>query len=71
MREYIGKVIKVFMIDGVVDQVGFDVDINGSVITIIENQDSNNINIYKDDTVIITEYEISNNIFRDIRLYGD
>ncbi len=71
MREYIGKIIKVFMIDGVVDQVGFDVDINGSVITIIENQDSNNINIYKDDTVIITEYEISNNIFRDIRLYGD
>lgn len=71
MREYIGKVIKVFMIDGVVDQIGFDVDINGSVITIIENQDNNNINIYKDDTVIITEYEISNNIFRDIRLYGD
>lgn len=71
MREYIGKIIKVFMIDGVIDQIGFDVDINGSVITIIENQDSNNINIYKDDTVIITEYEISNNIFRDIRLYGD
>ena len=54
MREYIGKIIKVFMIDGVIDQIGFDVDINGSVITIIENQDSNNINIYKDDTVIMT-----------------
>lgn len=71
MREYIGKIIKVFMIDGVIDQIGFDVDINGTIITIIENQDKNNINIYKDDTVIITEYEISNNIFRDIRLYGD
>ena len=68
MQEYLGKVIKVFTVK---NQIGFDVDINGTIITIIENQDDNNINIYKDDTVIITEYEISNSTFRDIRLYGD
>lgn len=71
MREYIGKVVKVFIKEDESNKICFDVDINDNVITIIENINDSNINIYKDDTVVVNEYEISNNTFRDIRLYGD
>ena len=79
MYKAIGKVIEVFIpntninnkeID-IIDSnnIGFKIDINDEIITIIEVQNEHNSKIYKNDKVIITKQKILDKEYVDIDLY--
>ena len=75
MERKVGRVIEVFIPeeDNLDDMnIGFKVLVDDDVIEIIEEQNESNINILKDDLVLITKQVISNKEFIDIELYdGD
>ena len=75
MERKVGCVIEVFIPeeDNLNDMnIGFKVLVDDDVIEIIEEQNESNINILKDDLVMITKQVISNKEFIDIELYdGD
>ena len=75
MERKVGRVIEVFIPeeDNLDDMtIGFKVLVDDNVIEIIEEQNESNINILKDDLVMITKQVISNKEFIDIELYdGD
>lgn len=75
MERKVGRVIEVFIPeeDNLDDMnIGFKVLVDNNVIEIIEEQDESNINILKNDLVMITKQVISNKEFTDIELYdGD
>lgn len=75
MERKVGRVIEVFIPeeDNLNDMnIGFKVLVDDDVIEIIEEQNESNINILKDDLVMITKQVISNKEFIDIELYdGD
>ena len=75
MDRKVGRVIEVFIPeeDNLNDMnIGFKVLVDDDVIEIIEEQNESNINILKDDLVMITKQVISNKEFIDIELYdGD
>lgn len=75
MERKVGRVIEVFIPeeDNLDDMnIGFKVLVDDDVIEIIEEQNEFNINILKDDLVLITKQVISNKEFIDIELYdGD
>ena len=75
MERKVGRVIEVFIPeeDNLDDMnIGFKVLVGNNVIEIIEEQDESNINILKNDLVMITKQVISNKEFIDIELYdGD
>ena len=75
MERKVGRVIEVFIPeeDNLNDMnIGFKVLVDDDVIEIIEEQNESNINILKNDLVIITKQVISNKEFIDIELYdGD
>ena len=75
MERKVGRVIEVFIPeeDNLDDMtIGFKVLVDDNVIEIIEEQNESNINILKNDLVIITKQVISNKEFIDIELYdGD
>ncbi len=75
MERKVGRVIEVFIPeeDNLNDMnIGFKVLVDDDVIEIIEEQNESNINILKDDLVLITKQVISNKEFIDIELYdGD
>lgn len=75
MERKVGRVIEVFIPeeDNLDDMnIGFKVLVDNNVIEIIEEQDESNINILKNDLVMITKQVISNKEFIDIELYdGD
>ena len=75
MERKVGRVIEVFIPeeDNLDDMnIGFKVLVDDDVIEIIEEQNEFNINILKDDLVMITKQVISNKEFIDIELYdGD
>ncbi len=75
MERKVGRVIEVFIPeeDSLDDMnIGFKVLVDDGVIEIIEEQNESNINILKDDLVLITKQVISNKEFIDIELYdGD
>lgn len=82
MKQYIGKVIEVFVPEqynngnllDVMDRtnIGFKVETNDGIKEVILEQDEFNAEIMKNDLVIITEQTISGKDFVDIELYeGD
>lgn len=75
MERKVGRVIEVFIPeeDNLNDMnIGFKVLVDDEEIEIIEEQNESNINILKDDLVLITKQVISNKEFIDIELYdGD
>ena len=75
MERKVGRVIEVFIPeeDNLDDMnIGFKVLVDDDVIEIIEEQNEFNINILKNDLVMITKQVISNKEFIDIELYdGD
>lgn len=77
MIKQIGKVIEVFIPDDSVDSInsrniGFKVELNDKVVTIIEEQNSDNSKILKDSMVVITTQTISGKDFIDVESYeGD
>lgn len=77
MEKLIGKVIEVFIPKDKLDimnskNIGFKILINNEIIEIIQEQDTNNSHIYKNDLVIITKQVISGKVFYDIEMYdGD
>lgn len=82
MKQYIGKVIEVFVPEqynngnllDIMDRtnIGFKVETNDSIREVILEQDEFNAEIMKNDLVIITEQTISGRDFVDIELYeGD
>ena len=73
MERKVGRVIEVFIPeeDNLNDMnIGFKVLVDDDVIEIIEEQNESNINILKDDLVMITKQVISNKEFIDIELYN-
>ena len=81
MEKLIGRVVEVFisnefknnmLIDEMdSNKVGFKVDVDNEIIEIIQEQDDNNANIYKDDMVLITKQNISGRDFIDIEKYEE
>lgn len=82
MCKKIGKIIKVFIpneyrngkiIDAInSNKIGFDVLIDGRIMEIVQEQNEDNANIFKDDLVVVTKQIISNKEFIDIeKYYGD
>ena len=82
MEKKIGRIVKVFIPsdykNGEIinnmgsNKVGFDVLIDSEILEIIQDQNEDNTNIYKDDLVIVTKQIISNKQFIDIeKYYGD
>lgn len=49
----IGKVIEVFVPNENLDMIGFKIMIDDRVIEIIDKQDDNNSNIYRNDKVLV------------------
>ena len=66
MNKKIGKIISVFIPTKIkndceivkTDKIGLKILINNELITLIEKQNKNNINIKKDDTVILKEDKV-------------
>ena len=81
MEKLIGRVVEVFipkefknnmLIDEMdSNKIGFKVDVDNEIIEIIQEQDDNNANIYKDDMVLITKQNISGKDFIDIEKYEE
>ena len=81
MEKLIGRVVEVFIPKGfknnmLIDdmdsnKIGFKVDVDNEIIEIIQEQDENNANIYKDDMVLITKQNISGKDFIDIEKYEE
>ncbi len=72
MKELIGKVIKVFIPNDDVDKkVAFQVSTEEGMYEVIEDQNEENCNIYKDDIVILTFHNIDEKEFIDIFLYEE
>lgn len=80
MKEVFGKVIEVFIptnVDSLIDimyvtKIGFKILCEGDIITIIEEQNEFNVQIKKNDLVIIRKQIISGKEFVDIELFeGD
>ena len=81
MEKLIGRVVEVFILkefknNMLIDEmdsnkIGFKVDVDNEIIEIIQEQDDNNANIYKDDMVLITKQNISGKYFIDIEKYEE
>lgn len=82
MDKKIGKIIEVFIPNeynnnhkiNVMDsnKIGFKVFLEGQILEIIQEQNQENSNIFRDDLVIISKQIISNKEFIDIeKYYGD
>lgn len=82
MNKKIGKIIEVFIPDeynnnqkiNAMDsnKIGFKVFLEGQILEIIQEQNQENSNIFRDDLVIVTKQIISNKKFIDIeKYYGD
>lgn len=81
MEKLIGRVVEVFILkefknNMLIDEmdsnkIGFKVDVDNEIIEIIQEQDDNNANIYKDDMVLITKQNISGKDFIDIEKYEE
>lgn len=82
MNKKIGKIIEVFIpkeysnnqkinaMDS--NKIGFKVFLEGQILEIIQEQNQENSNIFRDDLVIVTKQIISNKEFIDIeKYYGD
>ena len=79
MNQQIGKVIEVFVptnddsLDVMTsDKIGFKVQLDNEEVIIIQEQNEFNVEIFKNDLVIITKQNISGKDFVNIELYeGD
>lgn len=59
----LGKIIEVFLSDGEeLTNIGFKVQVDNEIITIIEHQTLNNAKIYREDMVYLEEVIINNNV---------
>lgn len=65
--ELIAKVKEVFLTEND-NEIGFKVEIDDEIIKIIEEQNEDNIKIYKDDLVMVRKTIIQDKIFYDIDL---
>ncbi len=63
----VGKVIEIFIPNDDLDMIGFKVQLDDEIIEIIQKQDQDNSNIYREDDVIITY----NNDFIEIKKVND
>lgn len=73
MSKKLGKVIEVFIPNEKIDsnKIGFKVMLDTKIIEIMQDQNEENTNIYRDDLVVITKQIISNKEFIDIdKCYG-
>ncbi len=75
MSKKIGKVIEVFIPNGEnidSNKIGFKVMLDTKMLEIIQEQNEENTNIFRDDLVVITKRIISNKEFIDIdKYYGE
>ena len=77
MRKIEGKVLKVFIPENDntniynSNKIGFQVETTEGIKEIIQLQNEKNINIMKEDKVIITEQIVDNNKVIDIELLGE
>ena len=77
MRKIEGKVLKVFIPENDntniynSNKIGFQVETTEGIKKIIQLQNEKNINIMKEDKVIITEQIVDNNKVIDIELLGE
>ena len=65
-----GRVIEIFFLEDS-DKIGFKVNIDDKIITIIEEQNEENANIYKDDFVFVNKYKVDNQEIFEIESLGD
>ena len=65
-----GRVIEIFFPEDS-DKIGFKVNIDDKIITIIEEQNEENANIYKDDFVFINKYKVADKEIFEIESLGD
>jgi hypothetical protein len=79
MKEYIGRVVEVYLPEqykngnllDVMDRtnIGFKVMTEDGLKDIVVDQNEDNAKIMKKDIVVITEQEVSGKVFTDIELY--
>jgi len=63
MMRKLGKIIEVFLPEGEeLTNIGFKVQVDNEVITIIESQNIDNAKIYREDMVYLDKVIINNNI---------
>ena len=65
-----GRVIEIFFPEDN-DKIGFKVKIDDKIITIIEEQNEESANIYKDDFVFVNKYKVDDKEFFEIESLGD
>lgn len=65
-----GRVIEIFFPEDS-DKIGFKVNIDDKIITIIEEQNEENANIYKDDFVFVNKYKVDDKEIFEIESLGD
>lgn len=68
MKKLSGRVVEVFILDNMNQEVGFRVETNEGIKEIIEEQDEYNAKILREDNVIVTEQIIDGKYFIDIEL---
>ena len=65
-----GRVIEIFFPEDS-DKIGLKVKIDDKIITIIEEQNEENANIYKDDFVFVNKYKVDDKEIFEIESLGD
>lgn len=65
-----GRIIEIFFPEDS-DKIGFKVKIDDKIITIIEEQNEENANIYKDDFVFVNKYKVDDKEIFEIESLGD
>ena len=68
----LGKVLEVFLKEEEqLTKIGFKIEIDNEIITIITKQNLDNVKIYRDDFVYVEIKKLNNEIYYDIELIND
>lgn len=68
----LGRVLEVFLKEEEqLTKIGFKIEIDNEIITIIQKQNLDNIKIYRDDFVYVEIKKLNNEIYYDIELIND
>lgn len=68
----LGRVLEVFLKEEEqLTKIGFKIEIDNEIITIITKQNLDNVKIYRDDFVYVEIKKLNNEIYYDIELIND
>ena len=68
----LGRVLEVFLKEEEqLTKIGFKIEIDNEIITIITKQNLDNVKIYRDDFVYVEIKKLNNEIYYDIKLIND